>query len=92
MFTDNHDNQRGHGAAGSNVVTYKDGSLYNLANVFMLAWPYGYPKVMSSYGFSNGDQGPPAQSVYQNGSAECGGAGYVSTAGVPLPIWWSSGI
>lgn len=72
VFTDNHDNQRGHGAGGSNVVTYKDGSVYNLANVFMLAWPYGYPKVMSSYSFSDGDQGPPAQAVYQNGSAQCG--------------------
>lgn len=74
VFTDNHDNQRGHGAGGSNIVTYKDGGLYNLANVFMLAWPYGYPKVMSSYSFSDGDQGPPAQAVYQNGSAQCGSA------------------
>jgi alpha-amylase len=74
VFTDNHDNQRGHGAGGSNVLTYKDGDLYNLANVFMLGWPYGYPKVMSSYAFSNGDQGPPAQNVYQNGTAQCGSA------------------
>ncbi len=74
VFTDNHDNQRGHGAGGSNVLTYKDGSLYNLANVFMLAWPYGYPKVMSSYEFSDSEQGPPAQGVYQNGSDQCGSA------------------
>ncbi len=40
----------------------------------MLGWPYGYPKVMSSYAFSNGDQGPPAQNVYQNGTAQCGSA------------------
>ncbi|WP_349342136.1 alpha-amylase family glycosyl hydrolase [Marinobacter sp. MA] len=106
VFTDNHDNQRGHGAGGSNVVTYKDGSLYNLANVFMLAWPYGYPKVMSSYGFSNGDQGPPAQSVYQNGSAECGGAWICEhrwdsianmvafrnmTDGTGVSGWWDNG-
>jgi alpha-amylase len=57
VFTDNHDNQRGHGSGYwqadgkiGRIVTYHyDGSLYNLANVFMLAWPYGYPKVMSSY-------------------------------------------
>ena len=106
VFTDNHDNQRGHGAGGSNVVTYKDGSLYNLANVFMLAWPYGYPKVMSSYGFSNGDQGPPSQSVYQNGSAECGGAWICEhrwdsianmvdfrnvTDGTGVSGWWDNG-
>lgn len=56
VFIDNHDNQRGHGAGGSNVLTYKNGDLYNLANVFMLAWPYGYPKVMSSYAFSDSEQ------------------------------------
>ena len=26
-------------------LTYKDGALYTFANVFMLSWPYGYPKV-----------------------------------------------
>jgi alpha-amylase len=106
VFTDNHDNQRGHGAGGSNIVTYKDGSLYNLANVFMLAWPYGYPKVMSSYSFSNGDQGPPSQAVYQNGSAQCGN-GWVCehrwdsianmvafrnvTDGTGVSGWWDNG-
>lgn len=60
VFTDNHDNQRGHGGAG-NVLTYKDGSLYQLANIYELAWPYGYPQVMSSYDFgTNTDQGPPS--------------------------------
>ncbi|NJK27417.1 MAG: hypothetical protein HC925_00960 [Coleofasciculaceae cyanobacterium SM2_3_26] len=51
-FTDNHDNQRGHGAGGydSLVMFYRpDRTTYALANVFMLAHPYGYPKVMSSY-------------------------------------------
>ncbi|MFL1456069.1 carbohydrate-binding module family 20 domain-containing protein [Marinobacter sp. GN3S48] len=106
VFTDNHDNQRGHGAGGSNVVTYKDGSVYNLANVFMLAWPYGYPKVMSSYSFSDGDQGPPAQTVYQDGSAQCGDAwvcehrwdaiaGMVEfrnvTDGTGVSGWWDNG-
>ena len=57
VFIDNHDLQRGH--AGDGVLNYKHGKLYDLANVFMLAWPYGYPKVMSSYQFENGDQGPP---------------------------------
>ena len=40
VFTDNHDNQRGHGAGG-NILTYKDGDLYTLGNLFMLAHPYG---------------------------------------------------
>ncbi|HYO50378.1 MAG TPA: alpha-amylase family protein [Chloroflexia bacterium] len=77
VFTDNHDNQRGHGAGGD-VLTFKDGPLYNLANVYMLGWPYGYPQVMSSYNFDNSDQGPPAHPdgstmpVYSNGVPDCG--------------------
>ncbi len=59
VFTDNHDNQRGHGSGywvdingnktiGGIVTNFFNGSVYNLANVFMLAWPYGYPKVIFS--------------------------------------------
>lgn len=70
VFTDNHDNQRGHGGAG-NVLTYKDGALYTLGNVFALAWPYGYPQVMSSYAFANGDQGPPAAANGATNSVTC---------------------
>jgi alpha-amylase len=59
IFVDNHDIQRGHAGAG-HTLTHKQGKLYELANVFMLAWPYGYPKVMSSYHFDDFDQGPPS--------------------------------
>ena len=61
MFVDNHDNQRGHGAGG-HIVNYKDGATYDLAVAFMLAHPYGYPKVMSSYAFEDAQQGPPDSS------------------------------
>lgn len=77
VFTDNHDNQRGHGGGG-NVVTHKDGQLYNLANVFLLAWPYGYPALMSSYAFSNADAGPPSDGSgntigpWASGTLNCG--------------------
>jgi len=62
-FTDNHDKQRGHGGGG-NYLTYHNGPTYDLANVFMLAWPYGYPVVMSSYAFNTAtafdtSYGPP---------------------------------
>jgi Alpha amylase, catalytic domain/Alpha amylase, C-terminal all-beta domain len=68
VFTDNHDNQRGHGAGGACILDHRDGyALYNLGNVFMLAYPYGHPSVMSSYYWSNdpanntGDsKGPPS--------------------------------
>jgi len=69
VFLDNHDTQRGEAQ-----LTYKNGKLYELANIFMLAHPYGYPKVMSSYYFDNHDQGPPSTSVHQGSSLACGGA------------------
>jgi len=61
VFVDNHDLQRGH-AGGDSTLTYKNGERYDLANIFMLGWPYGYPKVMSSYVFENDQQGPPESS------------------------------
>lgn len=76
VFTDNHDNQRGHGGGG-HVVTYKDGALYDIANVYMLAWPYGYPKIMSSYDFNDNSEGPPSDAngntntIYSNGTPNC---------------------
>lgn len=76
VFIDNHDKQRGHGGGGT-YLTYKNGKLYDLANIFMLAFPYGYPQVMSSYDFSTSDQGPPSDAaghthdVYVNGEANC---------------------
>jgi alpha-amylase len=62
-FTDNHDVQRGHAGSG-NYLTYHNGPTYDLANVFMLAWPYGYPVLMSSYAFNTSSAfdtsyGPP---------------------------------
>ena len=77
VFVDNHDNQRGHGGGG-NVLTHRDGEAYELANIFMLAYPYGYPRVMSSYAFDSDSQSPPRQGnatrrVYQGGSdPDCG--------------------
>jgi alpha-amylase len=61
VFVDNHDVQRGHAASGE-IINYKDGASYDLAVAFMLAHPYGYPMVMSSYAFEDDQQGPPASS------------------------------
>lgn len=49
VFVDNHDNQRGHGAGGASIVTFWDSRLYKMAVGFMLAHPYGFPRVMSSF-------------------------------------------
>ncbi|GHF32436.1 alpha-amylase [Streptomyces mashuensis] len=54
VFVDNHDTER-----GGDTLTYKDGASYTLANVFMLAWPYGTPDVHSGYEFTDRDAGPP---------------------------------
>lgn len=60
VFLENHDTQREAGRLG-----FRHGDPYRLANVWMLAQPYGYPKVMSSYAFDLGrpggrDAGPPS--------------------------------
>lgn len=85
-FVNNHDTQRG------DAVFYQDGAAHELANVFMLAWPYGYPSVMSSYGFdrttgAGRDLGPPSDGggsthpVYEAGATEpsCVAGPYTST-------------
>ncbi|XP_011700977.1 PREDICTED: alpha-amylase A-like [Wasmannia auropunctata] len=59
---DNHDNQRGHGAGGTAILTYKDPKPYKMAVAFMLAHPYGHTRIMSSYNFTDPSQGPPADS------------------------------
>ncbi|GAB3181983.1 alpha-amylase [Micromonospora palomenae] len=66
VFVDNHDTQR-----DGNVLTYRDGAAYALANAFMLAWPYGAPTVMSSYTFSSRDQGPPSDANNKTLNTTC---------------------
>lgn len=66
VFVSNHDNQR---QKTNDIITHKDGNnANNMAHVFMLGWPYGYPKVMSSYDWNDHDQGPPG-----HGASSCSG-------------------
>ncbi|CAO1306605.1 unnamed protein product [Diamesa hyperborea] len=58
-FVDNHDSQRGE------ALSYKDGRIYKMATAFHLAWPFGIPRLMSSFDFTSHDQGPP-QDAHQN--------------------------
>lgn len=60
VFVDNHDNQRGHGAGGDSILTYKQSKQYKMASAFMLAHTFGITRVMSSFSFTNTDAGPPA--------------------------------
>ena len=72
VFTTNHDTER------QEAIYYRDGKSYELATVFLLAAPYGYPSLMSSFSFERGavgnGSGPPADAqgkttrVYAPGS------------------------
>ncbi len=82
VFTDNHDNQRGHGVGEGCVVDHRDGQEHILANIFALAYPYGHPSIMSSYYWQSdstintGDSmGPPTVN---------GGPG---SSGATLPVY-----
>jgi alpha-amylase len=68
VFIQNHDTQRD---GTSPVVDYDDGDAYRLANVWMLAQPYGYPKVMSGYAFNSRDLGPPSDQDGHTAPVEC---------------------
>ncbi|KAM6167492.1 pancreatic alpha-amylase isoform 2-T2 [Erethizon dorsatum] len=86
VFVDNHDNQRGHGAGGASILTFWDARMYKMAVGFMLAHPYGFTRVMSSYrwdrNFQNGNDandwiGPPnnngvIKEVTINADTTCG--------------------
>ncbi|WP_395296440.1 carbohydrate-binding module family 20 domain-containing protein [Kitasatospora hibisci] len=97
-FVDNWDTER-----NGSTLTYKDGSAYTLANVFMLAHPYGAPNVYSGYAFTGHDDGPPnggtVNACYSDGW-NCTHAwrqvanmvGFRNAvAGTGITDWWSNG-
>ena len=67
VFVSNHDTER-----NGSTLNYKSGSTDTLANVFMLAWNFGTPNVMSSFTFSNNDASPPADANGYVTPAACG--------------------
>jgi alpha-amylase len=97
-FVDNWDTER----AGS-TLNVGDGTTYTLANVFLLAWPYGAPNVYSGYEFSDRDAGPPrggtVRACFRDGwtchharariTAMVGFRNAVS--GTPVTDWWDNG-
>lgn len=57
VFLQNHDTQHQGG------ISYRNGDVFRLANVWMLAQPYGYPTILSSYAFTfpaGNAMGPPS--------------------------------
>jgi alpha-amylase len=58
VFLENHDTQHNGGTIG-----YRDGNVFRIANVWMLAQPYGYPSILSSFAFvrpQENSMGPPS--------------------------------
>jgi alpha-amylase len=94
-FVDNWDTER-----NGSTLNYKSGSTYTLANVFMLAWPYGAPQVYSGYEFSDNDAGPPAAAACYSGGWKCqhkwpqiaNMVGFRNAvAGTAVANWWDNG-
>lgn len=68
VFLQNHDTQHQCG------LGYRNGSTFRLANVWMLAQPYGYPSVLSSFAFacpSGNSTGPPSDAAGNTLSLRC---------------------
>lgn len=62
VFVNNHDTQR------ASSLYYQYGAPYDLATLFLLAWPYGTPQILSSFAFDRAtgtgrDQGPPSDNA-----------------------------
>ncbi|MGW2388272.1 alpha-amylase [Streptomyces lydicamycinicus] len=90
-FVDNWDTER-----NGSTLTYKDGAAYTLANVFMLASPYGSPNVYSGYEWSDKDAGPPSGNngwTRQHAKrAVTGMVGFRNAVGsAKLTDWWDNG-
>ena len=102
VFVDNQDTER-----DGSMLDYADGGAYTLANVFMLAWDYGIPEVLSDYTFARFDQGPPSAGGNAIAAVTCGTGGWQceqrwpaiagmagwrnAAGGAPVQNWWSDG-
>ncbi|MER5638537.1 carbohydrate-binding module family 20 domain-containing protein [Kitasatospora sp. NPDC002227] len=97
-FVDNWDTER-----NGSTLNYTYGNTYTLANVFMLAYPYGSPNVYSGYSFTGNDDGPPnggtVNACYTDGwncvhawQPVANMVGFRNAvAGTGLTNWWSDG-
>ncbi len=68
VFLENHDTQHQCG------LSYRQPMAFRLANIWMLATPYGYPVILSSYAFAcpaGNSQGPPSDGDGQTRDVHC---------------------
>ncbi|STX52031.1 Alpha-amylase precursor [Legionella busanensis] len=97
-FIDNWDTER-----NGSTLNYKSGTNYILANIFMLAHPYGSPNIFSGYEFSDFNSGPPNGGIvidcFQDGWTCLHRRRQIANmvnfrnviADAPLTNWWSNG-
>ncbi len=69
VFVNNWDTERGSDSLNASNFTgitndTQGSKRYDLANVFMLAWPYGHAQLHSGFRFSNKDQTSPSASPF----------------------------
>ena len=76
VFVDNHDTER-----NGSTLNYKDGAAYTLANVFMLAWPYGKPQIYSGFTFTTATSAPADGGGGFVTDTDCGTAGGPASTG-----------
>jgi alpha-amylase len=77
VFLQNHDTQH------QCRLSYRHGSVFRIANVWMLAQPYGYPSILSSYAFdcpAGNAMGPPSDASGWTTAVSC--ASTLETAAV----------
>ena len=78
VFLQNHDTQHQCG------ISYRDGNVFRVANVWMLAQPYGYPSILSSYAFdcpSGNAMGPPSDGAGWTTAVTCAASLESATVG-----------
>ena len=78
VFLQNHDTQ--HQCA----LSYRHGATFRIANVWMLAQPYGYPSILSSYAFdcpSGNSMGPPSDASGWTTAVSCAASLETATVG-----------
>src|SRR6266699_3656480 len=78
VFLENHDTQHNCG------LSYRDGNVFRLANVWMLAQPYGYPSILSSFAFdcpAGNSMGPPSDANGWTTAVSCAASLETATIG-----------
>ncbi len=78
VFIENHDTQHNCG------LSYRQPPVFRLANVWVLAQPYGYPSILSSYAFdcpAENDMGPPSDASGNTNNVTCATSLETATVG-----------